>query len=306
MDQFEFRDYVNATYGHPSFQDCDDFCRRVAPVRFGTADQGLCKLGKVLVHEDYVGKVAEGDVWFCELSSVSNRCYYGKPIQKVDAEFMTGLSKDQMQDVADAVWKHSKDAVVPYLEKWFSDEKGLMSVEEHREDIQALKDLYSAEISDLKVEHDAELAEKDMETSELRNGYDARIAALENEKEAAMKTIDGLNDEILRLRRELEAARSQPAMVAVDDSPDAMMRTGESTIGMTAMADGCYEVTVSADGCRMIIRPDPKGRAVCESGSMYLRCLDRVSPFTGIRELPYSYDRRTGTYSVDLGGRVTA
>ncbi len=306
MDQFELRDYVNANFGHPSLQDCDDFCRRLAPVRFSTAEQGQCKLGKVRVHEDCAGTVSEGDVWFCELSAISNRCYLGRPIQKVDAEFMTGLSKDQMQDVADAVWKNSRDAVVPYLEQWFSDEKGLMSVEEHREDLQALKDMYSTEISELNGTHTAELIEKESEKEELRREYDARIADLEKEKEAAMETIHSLNDEILALRRELEAARSQQVTAEVNVSPDAMMRTGETTIGMRSMADGRYSVYVSADGNRMLISPDPKGRAVCESGSMYLRGLDCISPFTGIGELPYTYDRRSGTYSVDLGRRASA
>ncbi len=306
MDQYQFHEYVNANYGHPSLQDFDDYCRRLTSVRFSSDKQGMCKLGKVILHDDFEGTVSEGDVWFCELSNMSNRCYIGRPVQKVDAEFMAGLSKDQMQDVADAVWKNSKDAVVPYLEKWFIDEKGLMSVEEHREDLQALKDMYGTEISELKGSHAAELEERDKDTESLRREYEAMLADLEKEKEAAMAAIDSLNNEILGLRRELETARSQPARVEVKVSPDAMMRTGETTIGMPSMADGPYEVLVSADGSKMIVSPDPRGKAVCESGTMYLRGLDRVAPFTGVAELPYTYDGRTGTYSVDLGGRAPA
>lgn len=308
MDLSELKTYVRINYGpdSPSAEDCNDFCRRLAPVKFSTDKTGVSKVGKVTLHDDYVGKVSEGDVWFCELNTKANRWYIGKPIQKVDAQFMMGLAKDQMQDVADAVWAGSKDAVIPYLEQWFADEKGLMSVEEHREDIEALKAMLTEENESLKTAHAEELERLSAESAEMRNSYDERIADLEREKAAAMGTIDGLHDEIVSLRKELEMARTQRVHVLESAPSDAMMRTDESTIEMRSLDDGNYMVTVSADGRKMIICRDPHGRAVCESGAMHLCGLEKLSPFAGVTELRYTYDAVTGAYSVDLGGRASA
>jgi hypothetical protein len=85
-----------------------------------------------------------------------------------------------------------------------------------------------------------------------------------------------------------------------------MMRTGEDTLRMSSLADGTYTVTVSADGRRIRMWPDPKGRAVCESGSMTLRGLGAISPFDGVVALRYALDGSTGVYSVDLCGSGSA
>ncbi len=306
MDQFQFREFVSSTFGHPSLQDYDDFCRRMAPVKFTTDTTGTCKVGTVILHSDCKGTVSAGDVWFCELSAMASRKYIGKPIQKVDAEFMTGLSKDQMQSVAEALWNQSKDAVVPYLESWFKDEKGLISEEEHRADLDALKEMYSTEIAELEGEHNAELSGKDEELASLRREYEERISSMAAEMDAAMRTIDRLNNEIVTLRRERDAVRSATDLVRAVPSPDTMMRTGEDTLSMSSLADGTYTVTVSADGRRIRMWPDPKGRAVCESGSMTLRGLGAISPFDGVVALRYALDGSTGVYSVDLCGSGSA
>jgi len=100
----------------------------------------------VFVDSNYEGIVENGETWVCNLEfNQKGRCWYSKPLMKMDAEYFLDATKKQMLEIADCLMAENPESVQPYLREIVEGDLG-------------------RKVEDLRVE----LKNKDKEMMELR------------------------------------------------------------------------------------------------------------------------------------------
>lgn len=223
-------------------------------------------------HED---RIFEGETWICSLTLKSSY-YFAKGVRRLDASFLLELKREQMEDMAEVIWKEHRGKVEPILEEKY-------------------KEVTKRAISE-KVAEACE--EKDREIGELYT----RIVDLEGRDAENRQIIASLEE---RARVAGNRPREPWSGIAAEMEPlhpekMTVERIGPDEIYSEAFNRTRYFVHISSDYRVLVVRPHDSGDVVCMDNRIVLNGLSMVSPFSGHAPLLSEYSPRYGGIQVYL------
>lgn len=229
----------------------------------------------VFRHTNHEDRIFEGETWICSLSLKGNY-YFAKGLQRLDGSFMLELKREQMEDIADAVWKGHKDKIEPILEEKYK-EVMKKTVGEKVAEAVGEKD---SEIRDLCIQIE-ELEQRDSENRQI-------IASLEEKVHAA----------------ESRECPDEPA-VSMSASPFrigrvSVERTGPDELRSEAFNRTRYFVHISSDYRILLIRPHDSGDVICIDNKIMLNGLSMALQFSGPTQMISEYSPEYGGILIHL------
>jgi hypothetical protein len=230
--------------------------------------------------------IQPGETWIVSLTENPNtgKNYFAKPIKKLDASFMFELKKDQMDEIADYIWKKHADTITPQLNERYSD-------------------ILKAEIAKAA---DAAKAESAKTIEDLN----AKVAVLEHKDTEDRQIIASLEEQVKTAQSQVRAAPVEShASAAILPQGGAMFgpapsvsvrRVGPDTIESSWLAQSRYFVHLSADHRIITIVPHPEGVVVCMNGQMSLAGLNDICPYAEPYDMLCEYSPLYGGILIHL------
>ncbi len=257
MDFLDFQKQMIDDYGY-SEMDLG-FLNRIAVVRFEADDSGIvsgyCRYGRVRRHDDYPSQMNAGDVWVCELIPIGtsrSTSFNAKPIQKLDAQFLYDLTKDQRDAICSVIWEDNKDTILEMMDEKYHD------------------------IMDKRIEE---------RVNDAAEQKDSEILLLKQQLATANHLLSDKDMENERLRTRISVYLMNSAYSGTNKH--GIIRTEPEAIHSDLLEDGTYSVRFTTDRSRLFIRQDENGHVSCTDGTMRLRGLDNIIGFMGTEELRY-------------------
>ncbi|TQS82621.1 MAG: hypothetical protein A3Q59_03785 [Methanomethylophilus alvi] len=204
--------------------------------------------------------ILPGETWIVSLTlnpkTESN--YFAKGIMRIDARFLFDLEKDQMDEIADAVWNNCRKEIEESFASRFEAEKSKLVEEAVAERTAAYKsqiDEANAKVSSLenKIEEDAQIIDS----------LKKKQAAPEAAPDAAAAAIPGFES----------LGRQFPTEIDV-------MRIGPDTLYSSDFS-GRYSAHVSADRRKLLMVPDANGPVICIENMVTIAGLSYMVPYNG-------------------------
>lgn len=259
--------------------------RRMTVLTFSSDTHGnvSSKYHGMIVYRDRGSEdtILPGETWIVSLTlnPATERNYFARAIKRLDASFMFELSKDQIDEIADCLWKTQRDKVEPVL-------------------LEKYADLHKEQVEKEVLERTSKM------TAELESANE-RADAMEHKSMEDERIIDSLNKK-LALREaaapQAGAAVRQAAPVAgIADEDVTVMRIGPDTLISDFFTGNRYSVHIAADMRVMIIVPDPDGNILCVDNTMTLAGLNAIVPYGGDEtEMMSKYSPEYGGLTVFL------
>lgn len=105
-----------------------DYLSNTAVVHFETDARGYVSgtFRGLPVYRDnrHSEEITPGETWVCslELNPKTGFNYFATPVRRVDASYLQELHEDQLEEIADALWRDHRDEALPLLESRFREE----------------------------------------------------------------------------------------------------------------------------------------------------------------------------------------
>lgn len=236
--------------------------------------------GVVFRHNEGGMQIGTGETWICELLE-KKTTFFAIGLQKLDAKFFFDLRADQVDRLADVIWRDNQSILEPRFEEMYR---------------KSLEDALNVRLQDSKKREEDALAkvkelEQDLEAVSAKNRM--VIAKLEEELKEAKE----------RAQKQIATAAPEPSSPAlpmpVNLRPH-IRRVSADELYSEDFRQRNYFVHVSADQGLMTIRPHDQGNVVCLDRRITLVGLSLISPFSGPVDMPAEYDPRYGGYVVSL------
>ena len=128
-----------------SEDDWTAYGRRQAIVTFEVDRRGNVsgKYKRLIVFRDHdsENQIKAGETWVCTLiqNPNSGNNYFARAVQKVDSSFMFALKKDQIVEIAAALWKTCPDALMPALEDMYGEQNAAATAKAVDEAVKTVK-----------------------------------------------------------------------------------------------------------------------------------------------------------------------
>ncbi|MDR3282273.1 MAG: hypothetical protein LBS92_01510 [Candidatus Methanoplasma sp.] len=233
----------------------------------------------VFRHREYENTILAGETWICKLDGSHDNYHFATPVQKVDASFLFELKKDQIDEIAETVWKNHEGAIRPSLEERYHD----MMIENVSKAVEDAKSGFKAEVDDLNAKIRT-LEQRDAESKQI-------IASLEEKAKAVpvypVKITPGGMPQMLPSVQTLA-----PVSSVRRTSPDAMQSE--------FFTQSRYFIHVSADHRIIVIRPHAEGNVVCMDNTITLEGLSIISSFNEPYDMVSEYSSEYGGLLVHL------
>lgn len=297
MDFYDFVRENNQKYGTTD-DDWEPYSK-TAIVRFEKDEKGYVLgrvRGKVVFRDNSSNEIQPGETWIVSLveNTGTGKNYFAKPMMKLDSKFMFDLRKDQLDLVADHLWREQRGVLEPMFE------------ERYRKTIEQ------------RIADATEDAKRRME--ERMAEMTSTIEDMKSRAEEDASVISSLEDRIEELNRMLEAKETELKDAKVKVGPVTtttqnedgleqrdfsgkgveVVRTGPDSITSMSFKKARYFVNLSADHRFLLIRPDNTANVLCVDRTIVLAGLGEISPFEGEGPMPAEYSRRYEGYIVYL------
>lgn len=223
--------------------------------------------------------IKAGETWVCTLqpnpSSAAN--YFARAVQKVDSSFMFALKKDQIAEIAAALWRTCPDALMPALEEMYGVQNAAATDKAVEEAVKAVKqanDQLTAQVN--------ELMQTDLGNKKIIASLEARVKEAEARPPA----------------RAVPTPPAAPGRMMPFPGPQldiCVRRESSDMLSSPSFDQARYFVHLSADRRVLLVRPHPNGNVICTDQTIVLAGLGMLVPFTAACDLVCEYD-------ADLGG----
>jgi len=224
-------------------------------------------------HED---RIFEGETWICSLSLRGNY-YFAKGLQRLDGSFMLELKREQMEDIADAVWKGHRDKIEPILEEKY---KEVMKKAIGEKVAEAVGEKESV-IRDLNIQIET-LEQRDSENRQIIASLEERARTAESRPECPEEPALRISSSTFRVGR-----------VSVE-------RTGPDELYSNDFDRTRYFVHISSDYRLLLVRPHDSGDVVCIDNRIMLNGLSMALQFSGPTQLISEYSPEYGGILIHL------
>lgn len=297
MDFYDFVRENNQKYGTTD-DDWEPY-KKTAIVRFETDDRGtvLGRVnGKVVFRHSTSMEIQSGETWIVNLveNPNSGKNYFAKPVMKLDSKFMFDLRKDQLDLVADHLWREQRSVLEPMFEERYK-ETIEQRIADATEDVKRKMEERMTEMAS---------AVEDMKT---RSEEDASvISSLEDKIEELNRMLEVKETELKDAKVNVKAVTTTVQNGDVFEQRDfsgkevEVVRTGPDSISSKSFKKARYFVNLSADHRFLLVRPDNTANVLCVDRTIVLAGLSEISPFEGEGPMPAEYSRRYEGYIVYL------
>ncbi len=279
MDFNDFLKEYSEKYGVVD-EDWNNLKKNVILTFFEEEDRVLSKYKGIPVfrHKTTESNISPGETWICSLDD-KQTYYFAKGLQRIDSSFMYELKKDQIDEMAAAVWNKQRHIIEPMLEEKYKEEmkdKISEAVESERKE-------QTVQIEALK-EQIHQLEQKDVENKQI-------IASLTDKINNA-SAVETKRGDILVGETFLHAPDKAADMHIYRDGPD--------TISSPMFDRPRYFVHLSTDHRILLIKPHDSGNVVCINNALVLYGLSLVSQYEGPCEMTSEYNPKYGGIQVYL------
>lgn len=297
MDFYDFVRENNQKYGTTD-DDWEPY-KKTAIVRFETDDRGtvLGRVnGKVVFRHSTSMEIQSGETWIVNLveNPNSGKNYFAKPVMKLDSKFMFDLRKDQLDLVADHLWREQRSVLEPMFEERYKD-----TIEQRIADA-------TEEVKRKMEERMTEMASA-VEDMKTRSEEDASvISSLEDKIEELNRMLEVKETELKDAKVNVKAVTTTVQNGDVFEQRDfsgkevEVVRTGPDSISSKSFKKARYFVNLSADHRFLLVRPDNTANVLCVDRTIVLAGLSEISPFEGEGPMPAEYSRKYEGYIVYL------
>lgn len=297
MDFYDFVRENNQKYGTTD-DDWEPY-KKTAIVRFETDDRGtvLGRVnGKVVFRHSTSMEIQSGETWIVNLveNPNSGKNYFAKPVMKLDSKFMFDLRKDQLDLVADHLWREQRSVLEPMFEERYKE-----TIEQRIAD--ATEDVRR------KMEERMTEMASTVEDMKTRSEEDASvISSLEDRIEELNRMLEVKETELKDAKVNVKAVTTTVQNGDVFEQRDfsgkevEVVRTGPDSISSKSFKKARYFVNLSADHRFLLVRPDNTANVLCVDRTIVLAGLSEISPFEGEGPMPAEYSRRCEGYIVYL------
>ncbi|MDR3075233.1 MAG: hypothetical protein LBU30_04260 [Candidatus Methanoplasma sp.] len=234
----------------------------------------------VFRHWDSEKTISPGDTWICSLDKSKGNYYFAKGLQRIDSSFMYELKRDQIEEIANAVWKEQRHIIEPLLEDKYKE----MMNEQLTQAVNDIRAEYEKKIETMKDEmHQFE--QRDTENKQI-------IASLQEQKNLANRPE----------KHKADKTASDPVsfdgMFGTNDI--SIRRDGPDRIYSQFFSKSRYFVHLSLDHRVMVVRPHESGTVVCVDNTIVLAGLSQISPFEGPCDMISEYSQQYGGLKIYL------
>lgn len=297
MDFYDFVRENNQKYGTTD-DDWEPY-KKTAIVRFETDDRGtvLGRVnGKVVFRHSTSMEIQSGETWIVNLveNPNSGKNYFAKPVMKLDSKFMFDLRKDQLDLVADHLWREQRSVLEPMFEERYKE-----TIEQRIADA-------TEDVKRKMEERMTEMAST-VEDMKTRSEEDASvISSLEDKIEELNRMLEVKETELKDAKVNVKAVTTTVQNGDVFEQRDfsgkevEVVRTGPDSISSKSFKKARYFVNLSADHRFLLVRPDNTANVLCVDRTIVLAGLSEISPFEGEGPMPAEYSRRYEGYIVYL------
>ena len=284
IDFFEFQRMFQEEHG---ITDADmDRLKKVQVLSFFTSEESgtvMARLpggGVVFRHKDGGMQINPGETWVCELLE-RGTTFFAIGMLKLDAKFFFDLRADQVDVLADLIWKDNQSILEPRFEEMYrktlEETLNARLLESKRREDEAL-----AKVEELRDEIEAISAKNNMVVTALER----KLAEL---KESAMRAPSP----------EPERSTVSGPQFSIELNPR-IRRVGPDELYSEDFRHRNYFVHLSADQSMLTIRPHDRGNVVCLDNRITLSGLGLISPYGGPADMPAEYSPKYGGYVVYL------
>ena len=256
----------------------------------------------------FPGKVEVNDVWVCSVEMVGST-YHAMPLYKVTPTFLMNLDSDLRDDVINTLWRRHKDIFLNDFAEKYKDEIHNLAIDEARKELDSIINEQKGRIAYLEnqVEQDRILIKSQSvvqivseDTIELGSEVEPQCVELGSDVPSAAPEIPvPKRSSVSRIPNFYRTSAPGIPQIRNPDLKDDYQhlvynveRKGEETIHSESFTEHKYFVHMSPDGKILIIRPNEFGSALCINGSIRLKGLGKVSPFTEPKRLNAEYNER--------------
>lgn len=284
IDFLDFQMKMREEYG---VTDADmDRLKKVQVLSFFTSDDSgtvMAKLsggGIVFRHKDGGMHINPGETWVCELLE-RGTTFFAIGVLRLDAKFFFDLRADQVDIIADHIWKENQSILEPRFEERYR---------------KKLEETLNARLLESKNREDEALATVD----ELK----AEIEAINTRNKMVVSALEKELSELKEGGHRAPAPKSEQSDVPA--SPFSMelnpriRRVGADELYSDDFRHRNYFVHLSADQSMLTIRPHDRGNVVCLDNRITLSGLGLISPYGGPADMPAEYNPKYGGYIVYL------
>ncbi len=300
----DFLEWQKAYAEQPAPEGTDEAgLDRIAVVTFRDFKGGLagnCRFGRVFKDRYCDADVKEGETWITQLvETTGSRLYRGKPLFRLDIDFMVGMNPKLVHEMAEYMWEYRRSAVMEALEPHVKEE--FARVEKERDEA---AENVRASLAESLQNKDARIALLETSGAGLKEELEAvrresseKISALDSERirfkveaEAAHAEAGRYQDELLLLRKKAEETARNPAAPARTVAGGAkVFRTAVDEVTCGSFRDGKYRGRTYADGSKMILIPDEGGNLECVDGVILIAGLQTLRGFEGTTGIPAEF-----------------
>lgn len=232
----------------------------------------------VFRNRDSESKISAGETWICSLDN-KQTYYFARGLQRIDSSFMYELKRDQIDEIAAAVWADQRHIIEPLLEEKYKEimnEHIAAAVEKERKE-------YTQQIEGLKEQ---------VRSSEQKDAENKQIISSLQEK------ISKAQDAGHRKRPVSAGEADQDMLGQITETH--VNRDGPDTISSPMFDRSRYFAHLSADHRILVIKPHGSGNIVCINSTIVLSGLSLISPFEGQCEMVSEYNPKYGGIQIYL------
>ncbi len=260
------------------------------------------------VDSKFPGKVEVNDIWICTVSRHEN-VYYAMPIYKVNASFLMNLYPDLKEEIINTLWRRNKAAFEKDFAERYKDEVHDSALEEARNELESTINDLRGQVSYLEnqIEQNRILS-KTLAISQVTTpdtielGSDEAPSCLELGSEPVQRPVEehmpvkSSAPRIPVVHRSAAPGIPEIRVLGKTESHQHLIfnveRKSEETIYSESFIEHKYFVHITPDTKMLVIRPSEFGSALCINGSIRLKGLGHVSPFTESKKLTAEYSDR--------------
>lgn len=268
----DFNDFVSQYNQYDALDDDLDRIEKSAILTFEYDSRhdnvsAMYKTVPVFRNKKYETVILAGEIWLCTLDTTHPNYYFATPIHKIDASFLFELKKNQIEEIAEIVWRNHEGVIKPQLEERYHD---------------IMNETITKAVDNAKATYNAELEERD-----------SKIILLEQRDTENKQIIASLEEKI----------KAKPAAAVFENGPPgsglvpfqsvvqniSVRRTGPDTLQSDFFTQSRYFIHVSADHRIMVIHPHAQGNVICMDNTISLAGLSLVSSFADAYDMPSEY-----------------
>ena len=231
--------------------------------------------------------INSGETWIVELSQKGST-FFAKGLARLDSQFFFDLRYDQVDLIADTIWKNHRSLLEPMLEERYK------------------KTLYGEIENEIKSKSDRKMKETTEEMNQIKEQLEV-FKKKYNKAISALKETKTISTKHIKQKKETKTDNSVHSQTNEVFEPEEFVvrnprirRVQPDVLECQDFNHQHYYVHVSSDQSIMTIRPHDKVNILCTNKRITLRGLSLISSYGGPADFPAEYNPKYGGYLVYL------